>query len=80
MAVMSQVEPEDEDADEKKEEERTERMEKNKEWRKRREMQRWESCGLDPPPDPSTEKDKNRKIARKFEKKLCSELLCSNCR
>lgn len=80
MAMMSQEDPPDEDAEEKKEAERCERMEKNKEWRQMREMQRWESCGLDPPLDPKVEKEKNRKIARKFEKQLCSELLCSNCR
>eukprot|EP00092_Neocalanus_flemingeri_P002313 GFUD01002470.1.p1 GENE.GFUD01002470.1~~GFUD01002470.1.p1 ORF type:complete len:438 (-),score=107.45 GFUD01002470.1:141-1454(-) len=79
VALLAPYEPEDEDENKKKEE-RSERIEKNKEWRKRREMQKWESCGLDPPPDPSIEKEKNRKIARKFEKQLCSELTCSNCR
>jgi len=79
MALIATAEPEEED-EEKKEEERLERIDKNKEWRRRREMQKWESCGLEPPPDPSIEREKNRKIARKFEKQLCSELLCSLCR
>lgn len=79
VALMAQSEPCEEDED-KKEEERIERIDKNKEWRKRKEMERWESCGLAPPPDPKIEKEKNRKIARKFEKQLCSELICSNCR
>lgn len=43
-------------------------------------MQKWESCGLEPPPDPKKEKERNRKIARKFEKQLCNEMLCSQCR
>ena len=79
VALMAQAEPCEEDEDKKKEE-RIERIDKNKEWRKRKEMERWESCGLDPPPDLKIEKEKNRKIARKFEKQLCSELICSNCR
>jgi len=79
MAMMAKDEPEEED-DDKKEEERQERIEKNKEWRRRRELQRWESCGLEPPPSPKTVRENNRKIARKIEKQLCSELMCSNCR
>jgi len=79
MAMMQKDEAEEEDEDQK-EEDRLARIDKNKEWRRRREMQKWESCGLDPPPDPKKEKERNRKIARKFEKQLCSELLCSQCR
>jgi len=81
MAFALIEDPEDEDAAKKKEEEeRSNRIDKNKEWRKKREMQRLESCGLEPPPDPSIQKEKNRKIARKFEKQLCRELMCSNCK
>ena len=79
MAMMQKDEVEEEDEDQK-EEERLARIDKNKEWRRQREMQKWESCGLDPPPDPKKEKERNRKIARKFEQQLCSELLCSQCR
>ena len=59
---------------------RKERLEKNKEWRKRKEREKWESQGLKPPPGPEDITEKNRKFARKFEKKLHKELLCSNCR
>ena len=62
------------------EEIRRERLEKNKEWRKRKEREKWESQGLQPPPGPEDIREKNRKVARKFEKKLHKELLCSNCR
>ena len=67
-----------EEADE--EELRKERLEKNKEWRKRKEREKYESRGLKPPPGPEDIKERNRKLARKFEKKLHKELLCSNCR
>lgn len=79
MAMMQKDEVEEEDEDQK-EEDRLARIDKNKEWRRRREMQKWESCGLEPPPDPKKEKERNRKIARKFEKQLCNEMLCSQCR
>ena len=59
---------------------RRERLEKNKEWRKRKEREKWESQGLKPPPEPEDIRERNRKFARKFEKKLHKELLCSNCR
>lgn len=59
---------------------RRERMEKNKEWRKRKEKEKWESQGLKPPPGPEDIRERNRKLARKCEKKLHKELLCSNCR
>ena len=41
------------------EEIRRERLEKNKEWRKRKEREKWESQGLQPPPGPEDIKEKN---------------------
>ena len=71
---------EEDDPEEVDEEElRKQRLEKNKEWRKRREMERWESCGMKPPPDPEVLREKNREKARKIEKKLFKEFLCSCC-
>ena len=57
---------------------RRERLEKNKEWRMRKEKEKWESQGLKPP-GPEDIREKNRKL-RKCETKLHKELLCSNCR
>jgi len=71
------------DSDTEDEDTRTERrktrMEKNREWRKKREMARWESCGLEPPPSPTTERENNRLAARDLEKQLCKLLQCTNC-
>ena len=54
---------------------RSERLERNQEWRRRKEAERWQ-----PPPGPDTIKENNRKIARKIEKKVYRQFLCSNCR
>ena len=78
MAMMVRDDGEREEVD--PEEARQERLEKNKEWRKRREREKWEREGLEPPPGPEEIKERNRKLARKYEKKLHKELLCSNCR
>lgn len=78
VAVMMSRDDGAEEVDE--EEVRKERLEKNKEWRKKKEREKWERAGLEPPPGPEEIKEKNRKMARKFEKKLHKELLCSNCR
>ena len=59
---------------------RSERLERNQEWRRRREAERWQSSGRQPPPGPDTIKENNRKIARKIEKKVYRQFLCSNCR
>ena len=69
--------PEQEEVD--LEQVRKERLEKNKAWRKKKELERWESCGLQPPPSPEEIKERNREKARKIEKKLYKELMCSNC-
>ena len=53
-----------------------ERLEKNKEWRKRKERDKWESQGLKPRLGPEDIREKNRKCETKLQK----ELLCSNCR
>lgn len=58
---------------------RKERLEKNKAWRKKKEQERWESCGLEPPLTPEEIKERNREKARKIEKKLYKELMCTNC-
>ena len=78
MAMMVRDDGEREELD--PEEVRTERLEKNKEWRRKKEREKWEREGLEPPPGPEEIKEKNRKLARKYEKKLHKELLCSNCR
>ena len=78
MAMMVRDDGEREEVD--PEEARQERLEKNKEWRKRKEREKWEREGLEPPPGPEEIKERNRKLARKYEKKLHKELLCSNCR
>jgi len=62
------------------EETNKDRLEKNKEWRRRKEAKLRESQGLPPPEDPEVIKEKNRKVARKLEKKLHKEFLCTNCR
>ena len=62
------------------EEANNERLEKNKEWRRRKEAERRESQGLPPSEDSEMIKEKNRKVARKLEKKLHKEFLCTNCR
>ena len=62
------------------EEANKERLERNKEWRRRKEAKLRESQGLPPPEDPEVIKEKNRKVARKLEKKLHKEFLCTNCR
>jgi len=59
---------------------RKQRLEKNKEWRRKKEIEKYESCGLKPPPTQEEIDEKNRKIARKIEKKLHKEFLCCNCR
>ena len=69
----------DEDNEVDQEEMRKQRIEKNQEWRRKKELQRYESCGLEPPQDPEEIREKNRKLARKIEKKLHKEFLCSNC-
>ena len=61
------------------EEANKERLEKNKEWRRRKEEEKRKSQGLPPPEDPEAIKEKNRKVARKLEKKLHKEFLCTNC-
>ena len=78
MAMMVRDDGEREEVD--PEEARQERLEKNKEWRKRKEREKWEREGLEPPPGPEEIKERNRRLARKYEKKLHKELLCSNCR
>ena len=66
--------------EEGEEEARRERLERNKEWRRRKEAERMRSLGLPPPEDPELIREKNRKVARKLEKKLHKEFLCTNCR
>ena len=36
------------------------REDKNREWRRERELGRWRSCGLEPPPSPTTAREEHR--------------------
>ena len=56
-----------------------ERQEQNRAWRKRKELERWESCGLEPPPSPSCEREEHRLAARQLESQLVNLLLCTAC-
>lgn len=76
MVFANNSEPEDEDTKAFK---RKKREESNREWRKKREISRWKSCGLEPPPSPTTEKEKHRLAARDLEKQMYKLLLCSSC-
>jgi len=61
---------------------RKKRMEQNKEWRRRKEIEKCASLGQTPPSevDPEAVKEKIKKAANKFEKKLHKQFLCTNCR
>merc|ERR1719173_381595 len=76
MVFADNSDSEDEDT---KAEKKKARMEKNREWRKKREMGRWESCGLEPPPSPTTERERHRLAARELEQELFHLLLCTCC-
>lgn len=78
MQMMFAGDSDTEDEDTKAERSKV-RMETNRDWRKKREMAKWESCGLEPPPSPTTERETNRLAARDLEKQLCKLLLCTNC-
>jgi len=76
MAFAGNSDSEDEDT---KVARKIAREEQNREWRKKREMARWESCGLEPPPSPKTAREQHRSSARQLEKQLFHLLLCSTC-
>lgn len=55
------------------------REDKNREWRRERELGRWRSCGLEPPPSPTSAREEHRLAARGLEKELYHLLLCTAC-
>jgi len=79
MTMMRNSDTDSSDS-ESREKSREERKEKNKDWRKRRELSRWESCGLEPPQEEEPEEDNDRTTARQYEKQLVRLLTCSKCR